>query len=355
MCWNIMRMNNTSRPLVGLSIRQILSVLSPIILSLFTGKGLAAPTGGAHTLAFFPCNGTGGLTTPSITTQTSGSTILAWVGRGNTNGFTGTVPLDNKTNIYNLLGSIHDYSPLYPGSGEALYAVLSATGGSGHRVTAPMPAGSDEITLAVVEVKNGGAIHDARFNKVLSPPHTSQNVITTSAATLIAVWAGDSGAASVTAAPNNGFTTIDSQLLSGCDVEVVVATKDVAGAGTYNVTWTATPSQGAHLWLVAVQSAPPILQAQITGRDVIIRWPGAATNYSLETADNVSSGNSWKPVMNAPVIIDSQNTVTNIISQPSQYYRLKKQTSAALFPLFPSVKKSRACYVGPRRGACNTK
>jgi hypothetical protein len=324
MCWNIMRINNSSRPPARLSIPQILSALSLIILSLFTRKGLAAPTGGVHTLAFFACDGSGGLTTSSITTQTSGSTILAWVGRGDTNGFTGTVPLDNKTNIYSLLG-FYDYSPLYPSSGEALYAVLSATGGSGYRVTAPVPAGGDEITLAVVEVKNGGAIQDARFNKVLSPPHISQNVTTTSAATLIAIWAGDSGAASVTAVPNNGFTTIDSQLLSSCDVEAVVATKDVPAAGTYNVTWTATPSQGAHLWLVAVQTAPPILQAQATSGNLIIKWPGAATNYTLETSSNISANSSWTPVTNASVIIDSQNTVTNSISQPSQYYRLKKQ------------------------------
>jgi hypothetical protein len=187
-----------------------------------------------------------------------------------------------------------------------------------------MPEGGDEITLSVIEVTNGGIIQDAQFNKALSPPHTSLNVTTTGAATLVAIWAGDSGAASVTATPNNGFVTIDSQLLSSCEVEVVVATKNVTTAGTYNVTWTATPSQGAHLWLVAVESSLPTLLAQVAGGNVILNWSASETNYNLETASSLL-GNKWVPVTNAPVIINSQNTVTNMISQPSQYYRLKKR------------------------------
>jgi hypothetical protein len=304
-------------------LRKFAAFIATTVLALNLNS-TAAPTVGAHTLAFFPCNSSGGLTTSSVMTRISGSTLLAWVGRGDTNGFTGTVPLDNKTNSFKLIGSVHDYSPLYAGSGEALYSVLSAVGGSGYRATAPMPEGGDEITLAVVEVKDGGIVQDAQFNKVLAPPHTSLNVTTTGAATLLAFWAGDSGAASVTATPNNGFVTIDFQLLSSCEVEVVVATKDVAAAGTYNVTWTATPSQGAHLWLVAVESSPPNLQAQVSDGNIILRWPGSATNYSLETASNLF-GSIWTPVTNATAIINSQITVTNLISLPSQLYRLKKR------------------------------
>ncbi|MGI8567810.1 MAG: hypothetical protein ACR2KT_01320 [Methylocella sp.] len=187
-------------------------------------------------------------------TQASGSTMLTWVGRGKKSVFaSSTIPADNKSNAYRMIGSVHDFSPLWPNSGEALYASLSAVGGNGHIVTAPMP-GPDEITLATVEVKSGGVIQDAQLNIVTAPPQTSLNVTTTGPATLVAVWVGDSGAASVTASPNNGFTVINSQLLAGCAVETVVAAKDVSAAGTHNVTWTATPAQGAHMWLVAVQN-----------------------------------------------------------------------------------------------------
>jgi hypothetical protein len=222
------------------------------------------PTIGAHALAFYPCIGfagwlwrtlkSGGISTPSIITEASGSTMLTWVGRGKLRAFTSsTLPTDNKGNAYRMIGSVHDFSPLWPNSGEALYASLSAVGGNGHIVTAPLP-GPDEITLATVEVKGGGVIQDAQWNNVTVPPQTSLNVKTTGPATLVAVWVGDSGAASVTAFPNNGFAVVNSQLLSNCAVEAVVATKDVSTAGTHNVTWTATPTQGAHMWLVAVQN-----------------------------------------------------------------------------------------------------
>jgi hypothetical protein len=222
------------------------------------------PTIGAHALAFYPCMGhtgwlwrtlkTGGISTPSMITEASGSTMLTWVGRGKIEAFTlSTVPTDNKGNAYRRIGSVHDFSPLWPNSGEALYISLSAVGGNTHIVTAPLP-GPDEITLATVEIKNGGVIEDAQWNKVILPPQTSLNVTTTGPATLVAVWVGDAGAPSVTASPNNGFTVIDSQLLANCQVEAVVATKVVSAAGTYNVTWTATPTQGAHMWLVAVQN-----------------------------------------------------------------------------------------------------
>jgi hypothetical protein len=221
-----------------------------------------SPVLGAHALAFYRCGGTGGLATAPVTTQSSGSTILAWIGRGKLSTLTtATTPTDNKGNVYSRLGSVQTYSPLWPSSGEALYVSPLAAGGAGHIITAPMP-GADEVTLATIEIKNGGIIQDYKWSKVLSgQAHTSLSVTTTEPATLITIWAGDSSgdptAGNVTAIPDNGFSAINSQLYAGCGVEAVVATKDVAAAGTYNVTWTATPTQGAHLWLVAVQKTSP--------------------------------------------------------------------------------------------------
>ena len=97
-----------------------------------------------------------------------------------------------------------------------------------------------------------------RSNEALSgQPTTSLSVTTTGPATLVAFWWGDAGTNSnKTAVPNNGFVVIDSILQSGALVQCAVAAKEVAAAGTYNVTWTATPQQGAQLWLVAVQKGP---------------------------------------------------------------------------------------------------
>jgi hypothetical protein len=80
------------------------------------------------------------------------------------------------------------------------------------------------------------------------------------------------------------------------------------------------------LWLVTRQSqTSPILQARVSGGDLIISWPSAADGYGLEMSSDLSSSNSWTPVTNAPMVVDFQNTVTNAISQPGRYYRLRKQ------------------------------
>lgn len=83
---------------------------------------------------------------------------------------------------------------------------------------------------------------------------TSAPVTTTGPATLVALWWGDGGASGdKVAVPNNGFAVLDSIGDEGSLVQCFVAAKEVAEAGTYDVTWEATPPQGAQLWLVAVQ------------------------------------------------------------------------------------------------------
>lgn len=70
----------------------------------------------------------------------------------------------------------------------------------------------------------------------------------------MAFWWGDAGVDDdKTAVPDGGFTVVESILQAGALVQCAVAVREVAAAGTYHVTWTATPVQGAQLWLVAVQ------------------------------------------------------------------------------------------------------
>ncbi|MDD5674126.1 MAG: hypothetical protein PHC61_08190 [Chitinivibrionales bacterium] len=227
-------------------------------LFLLSINAAADPSLGAHNLAYYgmSANNNAAISTQAMTTQGSGSTILACIGRGIFSDFAARgAPGDNKGNVpYIQLGTAHIYT-LWPYSGTALYAYQSAAGGGNHIVTADVSP-ADEITLAVVEVKNGGLIADYKWNEVLSGnPITSLSVTTTGPATLVAFWWGD-GYASVkqTAVPNNGFTVIDTILLPGNLVQAAVAVKSVSAAGSYNVTWTSTPVQGAQLWLAAVQT-----------------------------------------------------------------------------------------------------
>src|SRR5262249_1063000 len=97
----------------------------------------------------------------------------------------------------------------------------------------------------------GTKIQAVAWNEVTAPGTlTSRSVTTTGPATLIAFWWGDGfpDTTSQSATPNNGFTPIDTnaeQLHSF--VQCAVAVRNVSTAGTYNVTWTATPEQGAQM------------------------------------------------------------------------------------------------------------
>ena len=72
----------------------------------------------------------------------------------------------------------------------------------------------------------------------------------------MAWWWGDAGVDSdKTAVADNGFTVIDGILLQGALVQCAVAVRAVSAAGSYSTTWTATPAQGAQLWIAAVEAA----------------------------------------------------------------------------------------------------
>jgi hypothetical protein len=80
-------------------------------------------------------------------------------------------------------------------------------------------------------------------------------VTTTGPALLIAVWGGDAWELRHTATPGDGFQLIESYLALGptSGVQIAIAAKQVTAPGTYSMTWTATPDQGAACYLIAVQ------------------------------------------------------------------------------------------------------
>jgi len=211
---------------------------------------------GGHALNHY---GQGATSAPSISaamaTEPSGSTIVVSAGRGIISQF--ELPTDNKGNApYVQQGATHNYDH-YMTSGTALYAFPSANGGPDFQVNAGTGA-SDEITLAAVEIIEGTRVQAFAWNEVVQGatevPVTSKSVTTTGPATLVAFWWGDAPEPNdKTAVPNNGFAVVNSILASGPLVQCAVAVKNVTAAGTYDVTWKATPVQGAQLWLIAVQ------------------------------------------------------------------------------------------------------
>lgn len=191
--------------------------------------------------------------TVPITTQTSGSFLLAFSAGFVSNNRT---PTDNKGNTFLPLGNPVTYR-YYDGQFDVKpYYVRAAHGGSGHSVSIVkngVPAG--ELTLPFIEIRNVGqsmpiiAVNYPQPANVL----TSASVTTTGPATLVAFWFGDQSGLHHSAIPNNGFQIIENfvDLPPNSAVQCVVAMREVATAGTYNVSWTTSPEQGAPLWLLA--------------------------------------------------------------------------------------------------------
>ena len=75
----------------------------------------------------------------------------------------------------------------------------------------------------------------------------------------------------------------------------------------------------------------PLPQLTITtsGTSVILSWPANVagfdyTGYTLQSTTNLVSPVVWSTNSPAPVVIAGQNTVTNPITDPQQFYRLVK-------------------------------
>ena len=216
------------------------------------------PSLGAHTL-LTQSEGLGAspAVTSPIDTQPSGSSLIVLNG-----GYAGnaTLPVDTYANHWKQLGNSVNYHNGYETFDVTAYIALSARGGAGHTVSLVKRANAiGEISVPFVEVKQAGILQDVAQNYAApSLVLKSGRVTTTGPATLIAVWWGDGGVKQMTARPNNGFSIVDSYLMlpNNSGVQCAVASRQVATAGTYDVSWIGSPIQGAILWLFAFQSGP---------------------------------------------------------------------------------------------------
>ena len=198
-------------------------------------------------------------------TTSNGSTFLIMMGGKTSDIIRG--PTDNKGNTYTQVASEHDYLN-WPGYGTSIWEAPNATGGSGQTWSQYVTI-FEEITVFEIEIPNAGVSPQiiTAFNQhdnsgIYSSSHntvslTSNSVTTTGPATLIALWwgAGPTSYGDHIATPNNGFTNLEAWTYDDPNgyVQGYMAYKEVPGAGTYDVTWSYHPSQGAELWLIAVQ------------------------------------------------------------------------------------------------------
>jgi len=211
---------------------------------------------GAHTLYW---QGEGAGSSPAVTapieTQATGSSLIVFNAGYASNSL---APTDTYENAWSALGSAVVYEG-YDGAFDVkAYVALAGRGGSGHSVSIVKNGqASGEITMPFIEVRNAGVLQAVAQNyPSANATITSGNVTTTGPATLIAVWWGDAFVLDMTAVPDQGFVRIDCllHLPPNSAVQSAVAYRQVSVAGTYNVTWSQSPAQGAPLWLFAFQS-----------------------------------------------------------------------------------------------------
>jgi uncharacterized repeat protein (TIGR03803 family) len=69
--------------------------------------------------------------------------------------------------------------------------------------------------------------------------------------------------------------------------------------------------------------ASPPLAITPAGSNVVLTWPSNAVGFVLQSAANLGAASVWGNVSPAPVVVNSQNTVTNPISG-AHFYRLSQ-------------------------------
>ncbi len=74
----------------------------------------------------------------------------------------------------------------------------------------------------------------------------------------------------------------------------------------------------------ANQNITPAIGFRTARNNFVLSWPLTAQGFALQSTTNLTDKNSWTTMTNLPIIVDSQNNVTNLISSGPKFYRLKK-------------------------------
>lgn len=241
----------------------------------------ANPALGVHVL--FAQNdtfGTNPATTPAVRTQSTGSTLLA-VGMGWLRNLAD--PTDTFHNSWEKVAGPNIY--FSPDFYTAVWAAPQAKGGAGHTLTfAKDDYPKGEISMALIEVLRGGVV-DMIYKLAPGSNQSPGSLTVDGPATLIAIWGGDSGALDHTAVPDNGFAVIDSYLHFGGNfetgVQVAIAAKEVAEAGTYTVKWTSTPVQNCACYLIAVRNIAQVQGPIASVADTIAPEAASGTTQAV--------------------------------------------------------------------------
>jgi uncharacterized repeat protein (TIGR03803 family) len=136
----------------------------------------------------------------------------------------------------------------------------------------------------------------------------------------------------------NGFGTVFSLNTSGTNFSVLYTfngTPDgyfpeagliLSGNTLYGTTtFGGTNGYGMVFSLTVTLSVTPQLAIALSGTNVILNWPTNAAGFTLESATNLVSSAIWITNAPPPVVVGTNNAVTNGISGIRKFYRLISQ------------------------------
>jgi hypothetical protein len=69
----------------------------------------------------------------------------------------------------------------------------------------------------------------------------------------------------------------------------------------------------------------PALRITQVGNEALLSWGTNWTGYVLESAKSLTSGAAWDLVSPAPLVAGTNNVVTNVMTRPTLFYRLRHQ------------------------------
>ena len=204
--------------------------------------------------------GTSPMTTPAVTTPTSGSIILVQVLTQNTGTLSSLT--DNKGNTYTRIGSAQTYAGV--GASSYLYTCVNAKGGAGQTWSLnKTPTYEDnEATLFVVVLSGASALGEVTYSNTQSN-NSAYPLVTTGPNSLVVSFWGPADFTGSQSAPTNdyyapaGWTRLDIgnnslNSNSGADAWQTVPT---AGT-TVNPMWsaqTAINNPTSSMWLVEIK------------------------------------------------------------------------------------------------------
>jgi uncharacterized repeat protein (TIGR03803 family) len=96
----------------------------------------------------------------------------------------------------------------------------------------------------------------------------------------------------------------------------------ISGSTLYGPAETGGSSGYGTLFRLALRA--PQLTFTPAGGNIVLTWPTNTEGFTLESATNLDAAAAWNPVSVAPVVVNGQYVVTNLMTSVAQFFQLQQ-------------------------------